>query len=216
MKEASSPRIGRTFSIRPFRSICVHRWIREEDARAGGPLSPGGPKQRLVLAHLVLGANAVWGEDLRDDPRSTVQMYVSRLRSALGSEGIQAGAPGYLLRAEREDVDLGSRPREASHGLTRTSARRCPCWRGIAQELRDGCASPDMHPVREDHAKDHGDLASARVRHSDIGEDVREGAGLVGGHLGAPGIAGVGEVHRAVGQLTVQDGSCRRWEERQG
>ncbi|MCI0634096.1 MAG: protein kinase [Actinobacteria bacterium] len=80
-----------------------------------GPLSLGGPKQRLVLAHLVLSANkvvsaehlidAVWGEDLPEDPKSTVQTYVSRLRKVLGSEGIEARAPGYVLRVEREDVD---------------------------------------------------------------------------------------------------------------
>ena len=81
-----------------------------------GPLSLGGPKQRIVLAHLVLSANrvvsaehlidALWGQDLPDDPRSTLQVYVSRLRSVLGSDGIQARAPGYVLRAERDEVDL--------------------------------------------------------------------------------------------------------------
>jgi serine/threonine protein kinase/WD40 repeat protein len=80
-----------------------------------GPLSLGGPKQRIVLAHLVLGANrvvsaehlidALWSEDLPDEPKSTLQVYVSRLRSVLGSESVEARAPGYLLRAEREEVD---------------------------------------------------------------------------------------------------------------
>lgn len=58
-----------------------------------GPLPLGGPKQRTLLAHLDLNANqvvpadrlvdAVWGEDLPEDPRATLQVYVSRLRSAL-------------------------------------------------------------------------------------------------------------------------------------
>jgi len=61
-----------------------------------GPLPLGGPKQRIVLAHLVLAANrvvpveqlidAVWGEHLPEAPKATLQVYVSRLRSALGSD----------------------------------------------------------------------------------------------------------------------------------
>ncbi|MCI0634103.1 MAG: winged helix-turn-helix domain-containing protein [Actinobacteria bacterium] len=114
-----------------------------------------------MLAHLVLGANkvvsaehlidAVWGEDLPDDPRSTVQTYVSRLRSVLGSEGIEARAPGYLLRAEREDVDVlrfedllaeargnGSEPRETDRILTEALG----LWRGPA--LADLAEEPSL------------------------------------------------------------------------
>jgi WD40 repeat protein/DNA-binding SARP family transcriptional activator len=80
-----------------------------------GPVPLGGPKQRIVLAHLVLGANqvvsaehlidALWGGDLPEDPRSTLRVYVSRIRSALGLDAIEARAPGYLLKADRDEVD---------------------------------------------------------------------------------------------------------------
>ncbi|HET7236113.1 MAG TPA: BTAD domain-containing putative transcriptional regulator, partial [Actinomycetota bacterium] len=80
-----------------------------------GPVPLGGPKQRVVLAHLVLGANqvvpaerlidALWGEDLPDEPRATLRVYVSRLRSALGQESIEGRPPGYLLHAEPDEVD---------------------------------------------------------------------------------------------------------------
>ncbi len=80
-----------------------------------GPVPLGGPKQRIVLAHLVLGANrvvsaehlidALWGEELPEDPKSTLQVYVSRLRSALGPDAVEAQAPGYVLRADRDEVD---------------------------------------------------------------------------------------------------------------
>jgi serine/threonine protein kinase/WD40 repeat protein len=80
-----------------------------------GPVPLGGPKQRIVLAHLVLGANkvvsaehlidALWGRDLPDDPRSTLRVYVSRIRSTLGLDAIEARAPGYLLKADRDEVD---------------------------------------------------------------------------------------------------------------
>ena len=80
-----------------------------------GPVPLGGPKQRIVLAHLVLGANkvvsaehlidALWGEELPEDPKSTLQVYVSRLRSALGPDAVEAQAPGYVLRVDRDEVD---------------------------------------------------------------------------------------------------------------
>jgi serine/threonine protein kinase/WD40 repeat protein len=80
-----------------------------------GPIPLGGPKQRIVLAHLVLDANqvvsserlidALWGEDLPDHPRSTLRVYVSRIRSALGIDAIEGRAPGYLLKADRNEVD---------------------------------------------------------------------------------------------------------------
>ena len=62
----------------------------------------GGPKQRLVLAHLLLRANQVvpadrlidqvWGEEPPDAARSALQAYVSRLRRSLERRtGIQIG-----------------------------------------------------------------------------------------------------------------------------
>jgi DNA-binding SARP family transcriptional activator len=69
-----------------------------------GPMTIGGPKQRLVLAHLLLQMNrivpaeqlidAVWGEEPPDAARGTLQAYISRLRSALGSDRIEGQAPG--------------------------------------------------------------------------------------------------------------------------
>ena len=80
-----------------------------------GPIPLGGPKQRIVLAHLVLGAgqvvsaeqliDALWGEDLPEDPKSALRVYVSRIRSSLDLDCIEAHSPGYLLRADRDEVD---------------------------------------------------------------------------------------------------------------
>jgi WD40 repeat protein/DNA-binding SARP family transcriptional activator len=80
-----------------------------------GPIAIGGPKQRLVLAHLLLRVNqtvpsdrlidAVWGEEPPETARGTLQSYVSRLRNTLGSGRIQGKAPGYLFRAEPEELD---------------------------------------------------------------------------------------------------------------
>ena len=80
-----------------------------------GPVPLGGPKQRVVLAHLVLSANravptdrlidALWGESLPEEPMATLRVYVSRLRSALGQDAIEGRAPGYLLHAAPDEVD---------------------------------------------------------------------------------------------------------------
>ena len=69
-----------------------------EVSAGDGPLPLGGPKQRVVLAHLVLGANqvipverlidALWGEHLPAEPKAALQVYVSRLRSGLGQSTI--------------------------------------------------------------------------------------------------------------------------------
>jgi WD40 repeat protein/DNA-binding SARP family transcriptional activator len=80
-----------------------------------GEVRLGGPKQRLVLAHLLLRANRVvatdrliediWGEEPPEAARSTLHAYVSRLRKLLGSSRIEARPPGYLFRATPDEVD---------------------------------------------------------------------------------------------------------------
>jgi WD40 repeat protein/DNA-binding SARP family transcriptional activator/tRNA A-37 threonylcarbamoyl transferase component Bud32 len=69
-----------------------------------------------VLAHLVLGANhvvpterlidALWGEHLPAEPKAALQVYVSRLRSALGADVIDGRPPGYVLHADPDEVDV--------------------------------------------------------------------------------------------------------------
>jgi serine/threonine-protein kinase len=82
-----------------------------------GPLKLGGPKQRAVLAHLILRSNRVvpagllidelWGEDPPETARNTLQTYVYRLRKLLGDTRIEAGSGGYLLHAEPDEIDAG-------------------------------------------------------------------------------------------------------------
>src|SRR5689334_1870825 len=88
----------------------------EVDGRAA---SLGGPKQRALLAALLLDAgrvvaterliDAVWGEAPPATARHSVEVYVSRLRSALADEaGVLLGTrqPGYVLRIDRDQLDL--------------------------------------------------------------------------------------------------------------
>jgi DNA-binding SARP family transcriptional activator len=83
----------------------------------GRKLALGGPKQRAVLAHLILRAKRIvpasllvddlWGEEPPETARNTLQTYVYRLRKALGDARIEAGSGGYRLRAEPNEIDAG-------------------------------------------------------------------------------------------------------------
>jgi WD40 repeat protein/DNA-binding SARP family transcriptional activator len=86
----------------------------EVDA-GGGPLPLGGPKQRAVLAHLLIRANEVvpaetlmdeiWGEEPPDTVRKVIQTYVSNLRKVIGHERIEGRTPGYRLRVDPSELD---------------------------------------------------------------------------------------------------------------
>src|SRR5215207_8459959 len=79
-----------------------------EARRGGATVALPGGKPRAVLAFLLLHANepvsaerlavALWGEDAPAGAVRTVQVYVSRLRRALGDEAIlTTSAAGYRL-----------------------------------------------------------------------------------------------------------------------
>ena len=80
-----------------------------------GPIPLGGPKQRAVLAHLLLRANhlvptdvlidEVWGEEPPETVRNALQSYASHLRKALGAERLEGSRAGYLLKAEPSELD---------------------------------------------------------------------------------------------------------------
>jgi WD40 repeat protein/DNA-binding SARP family transcriptional activator len=130
----------------------------------GRRLALGGPKQRLVLAHLLLRANQVvpadrlidqvWGEDPPDAARSALQAYVSRLRRSLGPGRLQGRPPGYLLGAAPDEVDvlrfedLVGQARRRAAAEPRAAVRllddALALWRGPV--LADLAAEPSMGP----------------------------------------------------------------------
>jgi alpha-glucoside transport system substrate-binding protein len=75
----------------------------------------GGPRQRLVLAHLLLRRNRlvsqeqliddVWGESPPPAARNSLQSYVSHLRSALGPGRVEGGSRGYALNVAADELD---------------------------------------------------------------------------------------------------------------
>ena len=94
-----------------------------EVRRSGHPVPLGGPRQRAVLASLLLEANRVvsmdrlaedvWGGDPPEGWARTLQTYVFHLRQALepgrargtAGEVLVTRNPGYLLRVGREQLD---------------------------------------------------------------------------------------------------------------
>lgn len=93
-----------------------------EVRREGQSLVLGGPKQRALLAILLLHANEVvssdrlidllWGENPPGSAAKVLQVYVSQLRKILepdtgGEHGVLVTTPpGYVLRTERDAFDL--------------------------------------------------------------------------------------------------------------
>jgi serine/threonine protein kinase/DNA-binding SARP family transcriptional activator/Tol biopolymer transport system component len=86
-----------------------------EVSAGDGALKVGGPKQRAVLAHLILRANHpvpierliddLWGEEPPETAKNTLQTYVYRLRQVLGEDRIASEAGGYVLHAEASEID---------------------------------------------------------------------------------------------------------------
>jgi DNA-binding SARP family transcriptional activator len=82
----------------------------------GKPIGLGGPKQRALLAVLLLHRNeaisrdrlidALWGERPPPSAAQTLDTYVSRLKKLIGSERLVRRAPGYMLRVEPNELDL--------------------------------------------------------------------------------------------------------------
>src|SRR4029079_16844947 len=81
-----------------------------------GSLTLGGTKQRSLLAMLLLHANqvvstdrlidALWGASPPFTSAKTIQVYVSRLRKAIGDDRLVTRAPGYVLYVEPAELDL--------------------------------------------------------------------------------------------------------------
>jgi DNA-binding SARP family transcriptional activator len=100
----------------------------------------GTPKQRAVLAFLVMNRNrpmaadslinAVWGEDAPSEARASLHAYVSNLRRLFGTVGIDGRSmlekvsPGYRLNIAELDVDLGRFIHQRNEGVQAATARR--------------------------------------------------------------------------------------------
>jgi YVTN family beta-propeller protein len=121
--------------------------------RDGHDLPLGGPKQRALLATLLLRANEVvsrdrlieglWGERPPPTAAHTLDNYVSRLRKTLGNARLSRRAPGYVLHVGRDELDLDRFERLLAEGraqlaqgeageAARTLRAALALWRGPA------------------------------------------------------------------------------------
>ena len=116
-----------------------------------GAQALGAIKPRAVLAVLLLHPNqpvsaerlalALRGEEAPADATRTVQVYVSRLRKALGdAEAIATTPAGYRLRVRPDELDVERFERGVEAGLGR-SAPACPSRRRCCCARRSRCGA---------------------------------------------------------------------------
>ena len=114
------------------------------EAHDGGRrLAIGGPKQRALLAVLLLARTApvtrdrlieaLWGERPPATVSHTLDAYLSRLRKLVGADRLTRNSGGYVLRVEQGELDLdrlrrahGARPR-SSRGRQGRPRRQTSC-----------------------------------------------------------------------------------------
>src|SRR3954452_14635524 len=122
------------------------------------PVDLGGPKQRALLGALLLDANrvvsrdrlidALWDEDPTATADKALQVYVSQLRKLLGRQRLETQAPGYVLRVDPEDLDLGRFHRLRSEGRLQEALA---LWRGppLADIAHQRFAQPEVARLEE-------------------------------------------------------------------
>jgi WD40 repeat protein/DNA-binding SARP family transcriptional activator len=186
-----------------------------EVRREQAVVSLGGPKQRAVLAVLLLRANepvsaeqlaqALWGEDAPASAVRTVQVHVSRLRKALGDGDVVMTTPaGYRLRVEPGELDAerferlvddgrralrDGRPDEAA-GVV---GKALTLWRGppLADLAFERFAQRDIEQLEEQRLaaiEVRMEAGLAAGRHAELVADLRR---LVAEHPTSERLAGL-------------------------
>jgi DNA-binding SARP family transcriptional activator len=131
----------------------------------GAPLPLGTPKQRAVLAVLVMGrnrpvssdalVNAAWEQYPPPEPKARLHAYISNLRKLLAGAGhdpkavLASAPPGYRLTIADADCDIGRFVAQKTAGVQAAAAGQFEQasrhfqnalaeWRGpVLEDLRD-------------------------------------------------------------------------------
>ena len=133
-----------------------------------GHVALGGPKQRGLLAILVLEAGRVvptdrlvdllWGEVAPRTATASLQNAVGRLRRVLGSEVLETRSPGYVLHATPEQIDARRFERALSDARRLSAEERreslvsaLALWRGsaLAEFAFDDFAQAEIRRLEE-------------------------------------------------------------------
>ena len=105
----------------------------------GASVPLGGPKQRVILATLLMNRNrpvavesliaAAWNDEPPAEARTNIHVYVSNLRRLFVKVGVDdrmsldKQSPGYRLNVDDADVDVGRFLRANDAGVRAASAR---------------------------------------------------------------------------------------------
>ncbi len=175
--------------------------------RDGVSVELGGPQPRTLLAHLALEAGRVvsvdrlierlWGEEPPATALGTLQSYVSRLRRGLEPDRapgapatvLASEAPGYVLRVDRQQVDVFRFDDLAEAGRELAAAGRFDAaierfdaalalWRGPALGgVGEDSLLPTIIRLEEDRlhvVEDRCDALLALGRHAEVVGDLQQ------------------------------------------
>jgi DNA-binding SARP family transcriptional activator len=131
-------------------------------------LQLGGPKQRALLALLLLDARRVvstdhlidllWGEQPPPTATTSLQNFVSQLRRLLGADVLVTTPPGYRLEVDPEQLDLerfrqlvATAQQEPPHERAATLRDALALWRGppLADFAFEGFAQNEASRLEE-------------------------------------------------------------------
>ncbi|MEN8235461.1 MAG: BTAD domain-containing putative transcriptional regulator [Actinomycetota bacterium] len=154
----------------------------------GTSVELGAPKQRAVLAILLLYPNqvvstdrlveSVWGEDAPRTADHSIQIYVSELRKAFDPEGemLVTRRPGYELRVDPESIDArrfeclvgesAAAQKEGDDvGASAQAAEALGMWRGsaLADFVYDEFAQREIERLDELHHRAVTTICEAHV-----------------------------------------------------
>ncbi len=166
-----------------------------------GHVALGGPKQRGLLAILVLEAGRVvatdrlidllWGEEAPKTATASLQNAVGRLRRALGADVLDTRSPGYVLRVQPDQIDARrfERALADSRGLPPEERRDClqqalTLWRGpaLAEFAFDDFAQAEIRRLEELRLVVHGERIDADLELGRHGHVIGELEALVRNH----------------------------------
>ena len=176
------------------------------EVRADGRSVPlGGARPRAVFAVLALHANqpvsaerlavALWGEDAPPSAVKTVQVYVARLRKALGDPDVLVTTPaGYYLRVRRGELDVEHFERLVGEGREALATGRAD---DAAATLREALELWRGPPLAELSATPFAPAEITRMEEQHLAAvEVRVEADLAAGRHGEL----VGELQRLTGE----------------
>jgi DNA-binding SARP family transcriptional activator len=166
-----------------------------------GHVALGGPKQRALLAILVLEVGRVvptdrlidllWGQEAPRTANASLQNSVGRLRRALGTEVLETRSPGYVLNVDPAQIDARRLERMLvdSRRLPAQERREClqaalALWRGpaLVEFAFDEFAQAEIRRLEELRLVAQGERIDADLELGKHGDVIGELEALVSEH----------------------------------